>query len=100
MQASKGYEWFGADPGHEALTAYGLLEFTDMAAVRDVDQAMLSRTRAFAHEVAATARAASSASGATLHTWIDDPDCSNGYITWALLESGQTRAARSRRSRR
>ncbi len=29
---SGGYEWFGSDPGHDALTAYGLLEFTDMAA--------------------------------------------------------------------
>ena len=28
---SGGFEWFGADPGHDALTAYGLLEFTDMA---------------------------------------------------------------------
>jgi hypothetical protein len=22
--SSKGYEWFGESPGHEALTAYGL----------------------------------------------------------------------------
>ncbi|MEO8704589.1 MAG: alpha-2-macroglobulin family protein, partial [Kofleriaceae bacterium] len=26
----KGYEWFGQTPGHEALTAYGLMEFADM----------------------------------------------------------------------
>ena len=26
----KGYEWFGANPAHEALTAYGLMEFRDM----------------------------------------------------------------------
>src|SRR4029453_2726506 len=42
---SKGYEWFGADPGHEALTAYGLLQFTDMSHVRSVDKEMLDRTR-------------------------------------------------------
>lgn len=41
----RGYEWFGGDPGHEALTAYGLLEFTDMAAVHPVDAAMVARTR-------------------------------------------------------
>ena len=41
----RGYEWFGGDPGHEALTAYGLLEFTDMAEVHsDVEPAMLART--------------------------------------------------------
>lgn len=33
----KGYEWFGQSPGHEALTAFGLLHFTDMRQVRDVD---------------------------------------------------------------
>ncbi len=41
----KGYEWFGGDPGHEALTAYGLLEFQDMRAVYgDVDAQMMERT--------------------------------------------------------
>jgi hypothetical protein len=42
---SHGYEWFGSEPAHEALTAYGLLEFHDMAAVFDVDAAMVARTR-------------------------------------------------------
>jgi len=41
----KGYEWFGADPGHEALTAYGLLQFHDMANVYDVDLDMVERTK-------------------------------------------------------
>jgi hypothetical protein len=31
----------------------------------------------------------------TLHTWIADPECANGYNTWALLECGTLR----RRSR-
>src|SRR6185503_6522027 len=44
---AKGYEWFGADPGHEALTAYGLMQFTDMSQVRTVDKEMLTRTRAW-----------------------------------------------------
>ncbi len=29
----KGYEWFGASPPHEALTAYGILQFEDMKRV-------------------------------------------------------------------
>ena len=41
----RGYEWFGGDPGHEALTAYGLLQFHDMQRVYDVDAPMLSRTK-------------------------------------------------------
>ena len=41
----KGYEWFGASPAHEGLTAYGIMEFVDMKkAGADVDQKMLSRT--------------------------------------------------------
>ena len=44
--AKEGYEWFGGTaPPHEALTAYGLLEFRDMAKVRNVDPAMLKRTQ-------------------------------------------------------
>ncbi len=41
----KGYEWFGASPAHEGLTAYGIMEFVDMKkAGADVDQKMLNRT--------------------------------------------------------
>ncbi len=43
----RGYEWFGQDPGHETLTAYGVLEFHDMAAVHAVDADMVARTRAW-----------------------------------------------------
>jgi alpha-2-macroglobulin-like protein len=41
----RGYEWFGGDPGHEALTAYGLLQFHDMAKVYAVDAGMIGRTQ-------------------------------------------------------
>ena len=32
------------DPGHEALTAYGLMQFRDMQKVYEVDPAMIGRT--------------------------------------------------------
>lgn len=42
---NKGYEWFGSNPPHEALTAYGLMQFNDMKDVYDkVDQSMIDRT--------------------------------------------------------
>ncbi len=42
---TKGYEWFGSSPAHESLTAYGLMEFTDMHKVYGmVDEKMLERT--------------------------------------------------------
>jgi uncharacterized protein YfaS (alpha-2-macroglobulin family) len=42
-----GFEWFGHTPPHEALTAYGLLEFTDMKEFIKVDEQMLKRTKKF-----------------------------------------------------
>jgi TonB-dependent SusC/RagA subfamily outer membrane receptor len=45
--AQHGFEWFGKTPPHEALTAYGLLEFTDMQEFINVDKGMLERTKAF-----------------------------------------------------
>lgn len=41
----KGYEWFGGAPAHEGLTAYGLMQFSDMKKVYgQVDDAMVQRT--------------------------------------------------------
>lgn len=45
--AQDGFEWFGHTPPHEALTAYGLLEFTDMQEFIPVDKKMLERTKRF-----------------------------------------------------
>jgi alpha-2-macroglobulin-like protein len=45
--AQNGFEWFGHTPPHEALTAYGLMEFTDMQEFIDVDKKMLERTKQF-----------------------------------------------------
>ncbi len=40
-----GFEWFGSTPPHETLTAYGILEFTEMQQVyAGVEQQMIDRT--------------------------------------------------------
>jgi uncharacterized protein YfaS (alpha-2-macroglobulin family) len=85
---SGGFEWFGEDPAHEALTAYGVLEFTDMSQVHAVDQAMLDRTRAWLLNTR-DGKGGFSRKRRALHTWITDPECSNSYILWALLEAGE-----------
>ena len=84
---SGGYEWFGDDPGHDALTAYGLLEFTDMSQVRHVDPAMLERTRNWLL-AQRDGKGGFARKTHTLHTWLPDPEMSNAYNTWALLEAG------------
>ncbi|MFO0843938.1 MAG: alpha-2-macroglobulin family protein [Gemmataceae bacterium] len=40
-----GFDWFGRPPANRTLTAYGLMEFQDMAKVHDVDPRLIDRTR-------------------------------------------------------
>lgn len=86
----KGYEWFGEDPGHEALTAYGILQFTDMKKVRQVDAEMLARSRSWLL-AQKDGKGGFERRRRALHTWIEDKDTSDAYITWALLEAGEKR---------
>lgn len=87
----KGYEWFGGDPGHEALTAYGLLEFADMKDIYgSVDHAMLTRTGAWLKSrrdgnggYLRDAKALDSFGRAA-------PEVTDAYITWALVSAGET----------
>ncbi len=84
----QGFEWFGSsDMAHEALTAYGLLQFKDMAKVHPVDPLMIKRTQEFLLSrrdgqggFLRNARALDSFGGAPKHT-------TDAYITWALVES-------------
>lgn len=84
----KGYEWFGHDPGHEALTAYGLLQFHDMARVFDVDADMVARTRQWL-------LARRDGKGNYPHDGQDHHSfggrsvpVTNAYVTYALLVAG------------
>ena len=87
----EGYEWFGGTaPAHEALTAYGLLQFRDMARVQEVDPTDAGADASNTCWRSATARAASSATRARLDTFGRAPDdITNAYIVWALTESGK-----------
>jgi hypothetical protein len=86
---SKGYEWFGGNPGHEALTAYGLMQFTDMAQVRDIDKVMLDRTRAWLLARRDGNGGFSQSSRAVDSFGRAPADTTNAYITWALMEAGE-----------
>src|SRR5439155_9786503 len=85
----QGYEWFGQTaPPHEALTAYGLLQFKDMAKVHPVDEEMLARTRKYLlgqrdgkGGFKRNPRGIDSFGRAPEHV-------TNPYIVWGLTESG------------
>lgn len=40
-----GFSWFGSAPANKILTAYGLMEFSAMSKVHDVDPNLIARTR-------------------------------------------------------
>ncbi|RKH23229.1 A-macroglobulin complement component [Corallococcus sp. CA041A] len=93
--SEKGYEWFGQNPGHEALTAFGLLHFTDMRQVRDVDTAMMERTREWLLQQR-DGQGGFNRKRRALHVWVEDPDTSNAYIVWTLLESAGQPASQAK----
>jgi hypothetical protein len=59
-----------------------------MAQVRNVDAAMVDRSREWLIKQR-DGKGGFERKRRALHTWIEDKDCSNSYILWALLESGQ-----------
>ena len=40
-----GFSWFGNAPANKILTSYGLMEFSDMSKVHDVDRRVIERTQ-------------------------------------------------------
>jgi anti-sigma factor RsiW len=86
----EGYEWFGGTaPAHEALTAYGLLEFRDMARVFDVDNNMVKRTRDYLMS-RRDGKGGFLRNPRSLDQFGRAPDdVTNAYIVWAITESGK-----------
>lgn len=83
-----GYEWFGADPAHLELTAYGLLQFTDMASVHEVDAAMVERTRNWLLG-RRNGQGSFSRPTSNHHSFGSAPTAvADAYCLWALLYSG------------
>jgi uncharacterized protein YfaS (alpha-2-macroglobulin family) len=83
-----GFEWFGEDPGHEALTAYGLLQFTDMSQVRSVDKIMLKRVREWL--LSRRDGKGGYLRGDEGHSFGASRETATAYITWALVEAGES----------
>lgn len=89
--SEKGYEWFGANPAHEGLTAYGIMEFVDMKnAGQEIDQKMLDRTA----EWLIKHKDGKGGFAREKHAYHDfgriSDDILNSYIVYALTEAGYT----------
>ena len=82
-------EWFGGDPGHEALTAYGLMQFVDMAQVRQVDPDMVKRTRQWLLDKR-DGKGGFKRNDRALDSFGRAPEATTAaYIVWSLLEAGE-----------
>src|SRR5262249_2680530 len=76
-------------PPHEALTAYGLLQFRDMARVYPVDKAMVERTRKYLM-AQRDGKGGFKRNPRAIDRFGAAPDhITNAYIVWALTEGGK-----------
>jgi hypothetical protein len=86
-----GFSWFGDEPAHQILTAYGLLEFSDMAKVHDVDPAVIARTQnwlASKQKPDGTWEETNSGIAEGIINRQAGVLRSTAYVAWALAESG------------
>lgn len=92
-----GFSLFGRAPANLALTAYGLMEFTDMARVHRVDKALLERTARWI-ERRQDGNGSWSGHLPTAHGPSRNTLAATAYVTWALAGSDFGRSAASRGS--
>lgn len=92
-----GFDWFGRPPANRTLTAYGLMEFEDMAKVHDVDPRLIERTRTWLMGQ----RNADGSWSPEDHKMHIDPTVGTGdparlsttaYIAWAVFSGGADRS--------
>lgn len=85
----KGYEWFGGTPAHEALSAYGLMQFTEMKRHASyVDQAMIDRTRDWLLSRRDGKGGFLRSAQALDNFGRANEDVTNAYIVYSLAEAG------------
>lgn len=85
----KGYEWFGGTPAHEALTAYGLVQFKEIQKVAPyVDQGMIDRTGAWLLSRRDGKGGFLKSAQALDNFGRASDDITNAYIVYSLAEAG------------
>jgi uncharacterized protein YfaS (alpha-2-macroglobulin family) len=92
-----GFSWFGNAPANKILTAYGLMEFSDMAKVHDVDPKVIQRTQQW---LAAQQQAdgswkpdASFINEGATNRFNSDALRITAYLAWSLENTGYQGAA-------
>lgn len=88
-----GFSWFGTAPANQILTAFGILEFRDMAKVHSVDENLINRTQQWlARQQKPDGSWAPDANYLHAESWSKIQGGGaipvTSYIVWALAESG------------
>lgn len=84
-----GFSLFGQPPAAVFLTAYGLMEFTDMARVYPVDSDLIDRTARWLMNQQ-NSNGSWQDQGYSEHWQIGSELPTTAYITWALIQAGYT----------
>ncbi len=82
-----GFSLFGNPPAEVFLTAYGLMEFTDMAQVYPVDEALIARTAQWLMDQQQPDGTWLD-QGYSEHWHVESKVPTTAYIAWALIEAG------------
>ena len=82
-----GFDWYGKPPAHEALTAYGLMQFVDMKFVYPVDNQLINRTADWLMS-RRDGKGGWQNSKRALHSWALQTPVGDAYIVWAMSEAG------------
>jgi hypothetical protein len=88
--AGGGFDWYGKAPANVVLSAYGLLEFSDMAKVYEIDERVIGRTRAF---LLSKQQADGSWKMPERACWswagLSGDFIVTSYVAWSLAETGE-----------
>jgi uncharacterized protein YfaS (alpha-2-macroglobulin family) len=80
-----GFDWYGKAPANIGLTAYGLMEFRDMAKVHPVDPELIARTRHWLR----SKRAADGSWAGDRHSTSGGKLGTTAYVGWAVFTESQ-----------
>lgn len=81
-----GFDWFGQYPANTMLSAYGIIELTDMADVSTVDKRLIDRARLLLESRQSKDGSWSPDAGTETWSQIDSKLTITAYVTWALSE--------------